>query len=88
MENTTLSVTKSIYQKASKKAKEQHLSVSAIVRLLLDAYAEGRIDILATQISQPVELVELNKEQLNSEVLNVMKEAYDAPESDFVNLPV
>lgn len=42
---TTLSVDKTIKAKASKKAKNDHLSVSAVIRILLSEYAEGHIVI-------------------------------------------
>lgn len=88
MSTTTLSIQKHIYQKAAKRAKQQHLSVSAIARLLLNAYAEGRIDILAVQMDPPVELEELDEKELSPEILKTAQEAYNRPRSEFINIPV
>jgi hypothetical protein len=45
MNNTTLLVDKEVKAKALKKAKEDTLSLSSVVRILLLEYAEGRIQI-------------------------------------------
>lgn len=45
MSTTSLAIHKSIVKKASKKAKQDKLSVSAIARILLSDYADGFISI-------------------------------------------
>lgn len=45
MSTTTLSVDKDIRDRASQRARNDKLSVSAVVRILLNDYAEGRIEI-------------------------------------------
>ncbi len=43
--NTTIAISKEIRNKASKKAKEDGLSMSSVVRILLLDYASGKIQI-------------------------------------------
>ncbi|MEK7672413.1 MAG: hypothetical protein AAB373_00870 [Patescibacteria group bacterium] len=43
--NTTISIKKDICYQAAKKAKAEGLSVSAVVRILLLDYADGKIEI-------------------------------------------
>ena len=52
MNHTTLSVDKSVYKKAAKRADEDYLSTSAVATMLLNAYAEGIIKIMPV-IQQP-----------------------------------
>jgi len=42
---TSLYLDENIKKKVTKKAKENHLSFSAVARILLSDYAEGRIEI-------------------------------------------
>jgi len=88
MEHTTLSIEKSIYNKSAKRAKKQHLSVSAIARMLLEAYAEGRINIMTIQIDPPVELYELSENEITPEIKKMAEEAYKTPKSKLINIPV
>ncbi|MFH1218397.1 MAG: hypothetical protein V1679_00980 [Candidatus Peregrinibacteria bacterium] len=52
---TTVSVDKEIRNSAAKKAKQDKLSVSAVVRILLMDYANGKIQI-GTRLAEPIEV--------------------------------
>ncbi len=86
MAHTTLSIDKEIYKKTAKRAKKQHLSVSAIARMLLDAYAEGRINIMAIQAPSLVDLRELSPEEISPELQKNAEKAYNMDESEFINI--
>ncbi len=43
--NTTLSIDKEIRDMANKRAKKEHISISAVARILLSDYANGHISI-------------------------------------------
>lgn len=88
MPHTTLSIDKKIYKKTAKRAKKQHLSVSAIARMLLDAYAEGKINIMAVQIPEPIELKELSKEDISPELRKEADKVNNIDESQLINIPV
>jgi len=44
--HTTISITKKLKHKVEKRAKEDNISASDVVRMLLTDYAEGRIEII------------------------------------------
>lgn len=88
MAHTTLSIQKDIYQMATKRAKKQHLSVSAIARMLLMAFAMGKIDIGPIIVDEPVELIEIDPNDLSPELRRAAEEAYKKPRSEFINIPV
>lgn len=71
--NTTISIDKETRDKAAKRAKKEKISVSAIVRILLIDYANGKIQI-GTRIPSEVEMSELEVDDetqvLMDEVIN------------------
>lgn len=87
MSHTTLSIDKAIYQKTVKRAEQQHLSVSAIARMLLDAYAEGRISIMAIQVESPLELRELSKKEITPKMRKAADKTYKASKAKLINIP-
>jgi len=86
MSTTTLSIDKSIHKRASKRAKKDHVSVSAAARILLDAYAKGDIQIMAFQFNKSVELYEHDPSELSTETKNAANRAYKRKRDEFVNL--
>lgn len=86
MSHTTLSIDKTIYNKSSKRAKKQHLSVSAVARMLLEAYAEGRINVLAIEAVEPIELRKVPDHEITPEIRKEADEAYNTPESELMNI--
>ena len=52
MAHTTISVNKEVYKKVALKSDEDHLSISAVANMLLNAYADGIIKIMPV-IQQP-----------------------------------
>ena len=88
MAHTTLSIDKSIYNKSARRAKKQHLSVSAIARMLLNAYAEGRINIMAVQMDEPVEFRELPDNEITPEMRKAADKIYNTKESELINIPI
>jgi len=87
MSHTTLSIDKNIYNKSAKRAKKQHLSVSAITRMLLDAYAKGQINIVAIQVDNPIELYELSNKEITPEVKKRSEKAYKTSKPKLINIP-
>jgi|CXWL01.1.fsa_nt_gi predicted CopG family antitoxin len=85
MAHTTLSIDKKIYQRTAKRAKKQHLSVSAVARMLLEAYAAGRINVLAIQTVEPVEIREIPDHEITPEMRKAAEEAYNTPRSKLTN---
>lgn len=85
MKITTLSIEKSIHERAAKRAKKEHVSVSVVARILLDAYSNGKINIIAVQIDSPVELYEHN-EALSPEIKNSAEKTYLKKRRDFINI--
>ncbi|QQR54723.1 hypothetical protein IPG41_06080 [Candidatus Peregrinibacteria bacterium] len=71
--NTTISIDKKTRDRAAKRAKREKISVSAIVRILLTDYAEGRIQI-GTRIPMQIESSEIavdgETQTLMDDVLN------------------
>lgn len=60
---TTISIDKEIRDKAAKKAQNDKLSVSAVIRILLTDYADGKIQIGARIVSEPkIEIIEVDEE--------------------------
>lgn len=88
MSHTTLSIDKTIYNKSARRAKKQHLTVSAIARMLLDAYAEGKIDIMAVQMVGPVEFRELPMEEITPAIQKKADKMYKAKKPQLINIPV
>lgn len=87
MDYTTLSIQKSIHRKASKAAKKQHLSVSAVVRMLLEAYAEGKIKIGAIpSYSERVEFDALPAIDMTSKIKEAIRSSKKLPKSAFKDL--
>lgn len=52
--NTTVSIDKAICNRAAKRAKMEKVSVSAVVRILLSNYAEGKLHIHTVVSEEPV----------------------------------
>ena len=75
MAHTTLSIDKDTYEKAAKRAKAQQLSVSAIARMLLDAYATGRINIAAVQVDEPIQMHELSEDEVTPQMNRLLFKA-------------
>ena len=71
--NTTISIDKETRDKAAERAKEEKISVSAVIRILLTDYAEGKIQI-GTRMSETVQggAIEVDEETQNlmDEVIN------------------
>ncbi|MDP2691557.1 MAG: hypothetical protein Q8O95_04110 [bacterium] len=86
MAHTTISVDKSIFTRTAKRAKQQHLSVSAIARMLLDAYASGRINVIAIQTEEPIELRELSKSEITPEMRKKADRVYKMNRSQLINI--
>lgn len=66
--NTTISIDKETRNRAAKRAKREKLSVSAIVRILLTDYAEGKITI-GTRFPQ---LTQMSAIEVDEETQNLM----------------
>ncbi len=66
--NTTISIDKEVCGQAQKRAKMDRLSVSAVARILLAEYAEGKIQIGA----RIVEDFEVRKIEVDEEIQNLM----------------
>jgi len=66
--NTTISIDKELCQRAYKRAKINKLPISAVVRILLAEYAEGKIQIGA----KFVEDFEVKKIEVDEETQNLM----------------
>jgi hypothetical protein len=63
---TTIAVDKDIRDKAAQKAKTDRISVSAVVRILLLDYADGKIQIGTKMREEPkVETIEVDQETQN-----------------------
>lgn len=88
MAHTTISVDKSIFQRTAKRAKQQHLSVSAIARMLLDAYAGGKINIIAVQADEPIELREFSEHEITPEMQAKADKIYKMNRSQLINIRV
>jgi len=88
MNHTTLSIDKTIYNKSSKRAKKQHLSVSAVARMLLEAYAEGRINVLAIEAVEPIELREVPEHEITPELRKAADRAYNTKRSKLMNISI
>ena len=86
MNTTTLSIEKSMYKRAAKRAKEEHISLSAVARMLLDAYSKGDIRIMAFQVNNPVELRELSSDEITHEIKGSLSAAKNLPDSAFTNI--
>lgn len=86
MAHTTVSIEKSIFKRSAERAKTQHLSVSAVARMLLDAYAKGRINIMAIQASDTVDLEELQYEDLSQGDKRAADKAYNANSTEMMNI--
>lgn len=80
--HTTLSIDKKIYNRAAKQAKKQHISVSAVARMLLDAYAAGHIHIGA---SPTIEFGRLSNDEITPEIKKSIRDAKKLPRSAFTN---
>ncbi len=87
MAHTTLSIDKTIYNQSAKRAKKQHLTVSAIARMLLDAYAKGKINIMAIQVDQPIEIHELSTSEITPEMRKKANTIYNMKKSELINIP-
>jgi len=88
MAHTTLSIDKIIYNKSLKRAKKDYLTVSTVAKLLLKAYSEGKINILALQVDEPVEIRELQDHEITPELRRMADEARNKPLSEFINIPI
>lgn len=66
--NTTISIDKEIRNRAAKRAKQEKLSISAIVRILLTDYAEGKIQIGA----RFPQLIQMSSIEVDEETQNLM----------------
>lgn len=86
MAHTTLSIDKTIYNKSAKRAKKDYLTVSAVAKLLLKAYAEGKIDIMAIHVESPVELREVPNHELTPDLRRKAKRAYNSKPSELFNI--
>lgn len=53
--NSSVSIKKEIMERAAKKAKEDNMSVSAVMRTLLNDYANGKIHITTQVVTTPIE---------------------------------
>lgn len=87
MSHTTLSIDKTIYQESAKRAKSQGLSTSAVARMLLKAYAEGRIDIMPVYSEPPLEIRRLEEDKITPEIKTAAKKARKINPSKLVNIP-
>lgn len=65
--NTSVIIDKETRDRAAKKAKEDKLSVSAVVRILLVDYADGRIRI-GTHMVEPIEVDESTQKLMDDTV--------------------
>jgi len=83
--HTTLSIDNETYKKASTRAKKEYLPVSAIARILLGAYADGKINIVPT-MDAPVELRELSVDEITPEIRKTADKAYNTPRKNFINI--
>ncbi|KKP36237.1 hypothetical protein A2483_01595 [Candidatus Peregrinibacteria bacterium RIFOXYC2_FULL_33_13] len=64
--NTTISIDKKIRDKAARKAQDDQLSVSAVIRILLNDYADGKIQIGTRMVGEPmIEVIEVDKSTQN-----------------------
>lgn len=86
MKTTTLAIEKSIHERAAKRAKKEHISVSAVARILLEAYSSGKVNIVAVQATSPIEVYQHNDEELPQEIKNAAEKTYKKDRSEFVNL--
>lgn len=86
MQATTLSIDKITHFKASKKAKLQHLSVSAVARMLLDAYGNGKINIMAVSVEEPVQLCEVSEREITTDMQKAAHRAYTMKRESLINL--
>ena len=75
---TTLAIDKEIKAKASRRAKQEFLTISAVVRILLNDYAEGRIDIGGQPATTPTWKL---SPELEKQLLKIMKDK-DSPVFD------
>ena len=87
MTHTTLSIDKKTYEKALKRARSQGLSVSAVARLLLGTYAEGRLEIMPVYTDSPVEIRRLTQEEVTPEIRRQAKRAKRKKRSQLLNIP-
>ncbi|GEM_PF-4844185 len=86
MQATTLSIHKTIHHKAARRARLQHLSVSAVARMLLEAYGNGTINIMAVAAEEPVQLFEVADHDISPEMRNAASRAYRMKREDLINL--
>jgi predicted CopG family antitoxin len=87
MAHTTLSIDKDTYEKTAKRAKTQQLSVSAIARMLLNAYATGRINIAAVHADEAIALHELKEEEITPKMRKKADGAYKMNKNKLMNIP-
>lgn len=86
MPSTTLSIDKHIYQQAAEKARIQSLSVSAVARMLLEAYSGGSIQIKAVAPEEPPQLCELPKAEITPAIRKAAHRAYKMKREQLINL--
>jgi hypothetical protein len=86
--NTSLLIDKETHKIAGTRAKKDSLSVSAVARMLLRAYAEGKINIVASIENSDTEFdwKEVNSDNLTKEDLKLAKKAYKSKRNELVNL--
>lgn len=71
--NTTISIDKETRDKAAERAKEEKISVSAVVRILLNDYAEGKIQI-GTRVPTDIQMTEVEVDEETQALMdNVIK---------------
>jgi hypothetical protein len=86
--NTSLLIDKETHKIAGNRAKKDSLSVSAVARMLLRAYGEGKINIVATVETShnPIEWSEVDSDELDKSTLNAAKKAYELAENELIDL--
>ncbi len=67
--NTTISIDKEIRDRAAARAKKEKISVSAIVRILLSDYAEGKIQI-GTRIPEVIQVSSIEVDEATQELMD------------------
>lgn len=86
MQATTLSIDKGIHRKAAEKARVQRLSVSAVARMLLEAYGNGSIQIKAVAPIELGELCELPETEITPAIRKAADKAYKMKKEEFINI--
>lgn len=74
--NTTISIDKEIRDRAATRAKREKISVSAIVRILLNDYADGKIQI-GSRMPEVTQVTSIEVDQETQELMDSVMDEWN-----------